>query len=142
MLQQTQVDRVLPKYHQFLTLYPTLAALAAAPGGSDPQLGPLGYNLRAVRLHEIARRAVQRHGGVSPDTLAGLLALKGIGPYTAGAVACFAFGLPVAALDRNVRASWGASSRRRCQAQARTTAWPGARGGALPPADAYDWIRP
>ena len=87
---------------------------------------PLGYNLRAVRLHEIARQAVQRHGGVSPDTLAGLLALKGIGPYTAGAVACFAFGLPVArALDLRAPASWGASSRRRCQAQAGTTAWPG-----------------
>jgi A/G-specific adenine glycosylase len=104
MLQQTQVDRVIPKYHQFLALYPTLQALAAAPRAEVIRnWAPLGYNLRAVRLHEIARQAVERYGGKLPDTLDGLLSLKGIGPYTAGAVACFAFGLPAAALDTNVR---------------------------------------
>ena len=141
MLQQTQVDRVLPKYHQFLTLYPSLAALAAAPRAEVIRnWAPLGYNLRAVRLHEIARQAVQRHGGRLPDTLAGLLALKGIGPYTAGAVACFAFGLPVAALDTNVRRVLGRLFAQEVPGASEDDrlAWRLAEA-ALPPADAYDW---
>ena len=101
---------------------------------------PLGYNLRAVRLHEIARQAVQRHGGRLPDTLAGLLALKGIGPYTAGAVACFAFGLPVAALDTNVRRVLGRLFAQEAPGASEDDrlAWRLAEA-ALPPADAYDW---
>ncbi len=141
MLQQTQVDRVLPKYHQFLTLYPTLAALAAASRAEVIRnWAPLGYNLRAVRLHEIARQAMQRHGGRLPDTLAGLLALKGIGPYTAGAVACFAFGLPVAALDTNVRRVLGRLFAQEAPGASEDNrlAWRLAES-ALPPADAYDW---
>jgi A/G-specific adenine glycosylase len=63
----------------------------------------LGYNLRAVRLHEIARQAVERFGGQLPASLTELLSLKGIGHYTAGAVACFAFEQPVAIVDTNVR---------------------------------------
>jgi A/G-specific adenine glycosylase len=141
MLQQTQVDRVLPKYHQFLTLYPTLAALSAAPRADVIRnWAPLGYNLRAVRLHEIARQAVERHGGRLPDTLEGLLALKGIGPYTAGAVACFAFGLPVAALDTNVRRVLGRLFAREAPGAGEDDrlAWRLAET-VLPPADAYDW---
>ncbi|MGH2354456.1 MAG: A/G-specific adenine glycosylase, partial [Chloroflexota bacterium] len=108
MLQQTQVDRVIPKYHQFLEWYPTLAALAAAPRAEVIRnWSPLGYNLRAVRLHEIARQAVERFGGRLPDTVEGLLSLNGIGPYTAGAVACFAFGQSEPALDTNVRRALG-----------------------------------
>lgn len=104
MLQQTQVDRVLPKYRAFLARFPTLAALAAAPRAEVIQeWAGLGYNARAVRLHEIARQAVERFGGRLPGTLDGLLALKGIGRYTAGAVACFAFGLSVATVDTNIR---------------------------------------
>jgi A/G-specific adenine glycosylase len=104
MLQQTQVDRVLPKYAEFLERYPTLAALAAAPRADVIRTwAPLGYNLRAVRLHEIARQAVERCGGALPATRDGLLSLKGIGRYTAAAVACFAYGAAEAVLDTNVR---------------------------------------
>src|SRR5919199_971616 len=92
MLQQTQVERVLPKYVAWMERYPTLAALAAASRAEVIRSwAPLGYNLRAVRLHEIARQAVEQHGGRLPETMEGLLALKGIGRDTAGAVACFAF---------------------------------------------------
>ena len=104
MLQQTQVDRVLPKYREFLDRFPTLQALAAAPASEAIKAwAGLGYNMRAVRLHEIARQAVAEYGGELPAALDGLLALKGIGRYTAGAVACFAFGLPVATVDTNIR---------------------------------------
>jgi A/G-specific adenine glycosylase len=104
MLQQTQVERVLPKYLEWMERYPTLAALAAASRAEVIRdWAPLGYNLRAVRLHEIARQAVELYGGHLPDTLEGLLSLKGIGRYTAGAVACFAFGRAEPVLDTNVR---------------------------------------
>ena len=104
MLQQTQVDRVLPKYQEWLERYPTLEALAAAPRAEVIRTwSGLGYNLRAVRLHEIARQAVERFGGALPDTLEGLLSLKGIGRYTAAAVMCFAGGAPEPVLDTNVR---------------------------------------
>lgn len=104
MLQQTQVERVLPKYQAFLARFPTLAALAAAPVSEViKQWAGLGYNLRAVRLHGIAQQAVASATGALPDSLAGLLALKGIGRYTAGAVACFGLGLPVATVDTNIR---------------------------------------
>lgn len=104
MLQQTQVDRVIPSWHAWLGRFPTLQALAAATrADAIRQWSGLGYNLRAVRLHEIAREAVERWGGRLPDTQQGLLALKGVGPYTAAAVACFAFARPVAMVDTNVR---------------------------------------
>ncbi len=104
MLQQTQVERVLPKYIAFLAQFPSLAALAAAPTADVIKAwAGLGYNMRAVRLQEIARQAVSAYGGSLPATLDGLLALKGIGRYTAGAVACFAFELPVATVDTNIR---------------------------------------
>ena len=103
MLQQTQVERVLPKYQAFLARFPTLAALAAAPTSEViREWAGLGYNLRAVRLHGAAQQAMAQ-GGALPDTLDGLLALKGIGRYTAGAVACFGLGLPVATVDTNIR---------------------------------------
>ncbi|MGE5334992.1 MAG: A/G-specific adenine glycosylase [Nitrososphaerota archaeon] len=104
MLQQTQVERVLPKYRAFLERFPTLADLAAAPVAEVIRAwAGLGYNMRAIRLHEIARQAVERYGGALPGSLDALLGLKGIGRYTAGAVACFAFGLPVATVDTNIR---------------------------------------
>jgi A/G-specific adenine glycosylase len=104
MLQQTQVDRVVPKWHAWLRRFPTLADLAsAAASEAIRQWQGLGYNLRAVRLHAIACQVVEQHGGVLPDTLERLLALKGVGRYTAGAVACFAFEQPVAMVDTNVR---------------------------------------
>ena len=104
MLQQTGVERVLPKYEAWLARFPTLHALAAAPRSEVIRLwSGLGYNSRAVRLHEVARQVVDEHGGQLPDTLEGLLKLKGIGRYTAGAVLSFAFGRDVAVLDTNVR---------------------------------------
>ncbi len=104
MLQQTQVDRVIPKWHAWLERFPTLASLASAtPADAIRAWQGLGYNLRAVRLHAIALQAVSEYRGELPHTLDALLRLKGIGRYTAGAVACFAFGQPVAFVDTNVR---------------------------------------
>ncbi|MFP5368759.1 MAG: A/G-specific adenine glycosylase [Actinomycetes bacterium] len=103
MLQQTQVDRVLPKYAEWLGKYPSLAALADAPEDEVVQTWrPLGYNIRPRRLQSIAREAVTRYGGQLPSDAATLLSFKGIGPYTAGAVLSFAFGQRAAILDTNV----------------------------------------
>ncbi len=103
MLQQTQVDRVIPKYHQFLKRYPDLPALAKA---RLPELKkvwyPLGYNIRPIRLRKIAQTVVEQHGGQLPDSYDGLVALDGIGRYTAGAVLSFAFGKDAPILDTNV----------------------------------------
>src|SRR5579859_3749264 len=104
MLQQTQVDRVLPKYQQFLSTFPTLAALAAAPTAEVIAVWvPLGYNTRAVRLQSIARQIMAEYDGRIPDTIDELLKLKGIGRYTAGAIACFAYHKQVATVDTNIR---------------------------------------
>ena len=104
MLQQTQVDRVVPKYLAFLELFPTAAALAAAPTGEVIRAwAGLGYNRRAVNLQRACRLVTDELGGVFPNSVAGLRALPGIGPYTAGAVACFAFEQDVGFLDTNIR---------------------------------------
>jgi A/G-specific adenine glycosylase len=104
MLQQTQVDRVIPKYRQFLRAYPTLRALANAPVEQVRRLWyPLGYNARPLRLHAIARESVARYRGRLPDRPEALRALPGIGRYTAGAVLSFAYGRDTAVLDTNVR---------------------------------------
>ena len=104
MLQQTQVERVIPKYHEFLARYPTLDALAAADVAEVRRTWyPLGYNIRPVRLHGIAREAVARYGGRLPEEDAALQALKGVGRYTAGAVRSFAYGQRAPILDTNVR---------------------------------------
>jgi A/G-specific adenine glycosylase len=103
MLQQTQVDRVLPKYHEWLDRYPTLGALAAAAEADVVKTWyPLGYNIRPRRLHSIARESMTNHGGELPQDEATLLSFKGIGAYTAGAVRSFAFGQRAAILDTNV----------------------------------------
>ena len=103
MLQQTQVDRVLPKYHEWLDRYPTLAALAAAPEQDVAETWrPLGYNVRPRRLHAIARESVATYGGALPSDEETLRSFKGIGAYTAGAVMSFAFGKRAAILDTNV----------------------------------------
>jgi len=104
MLQQTQVDRVIPKYEEFLKKYPTLDALANAPVAEVRQTWyPLGYNIRPIRLQSIAREAVEKYGGKLPDDPEALQRLKGIGRYTAGAVLSFAFGHEAPILDTNVR---------------------------------------
>lgn len=103
MLQQTQVERVLPKYHQFLATFPSLADLANAPTAEVISVWiPLGYNRRAVNLQAIARQAIAEYDGRLPETVDGLLKLKGIGRYTAGAIACFAYHQQVATVDTNI----------------------------------------
>ena len=103
MLQQTQVDRVLPKYHEWLGKYPSFEALADAPPAEVIRTWyPLGYNVRPRRLQSIAREAVEIHGGQLPSDQETLLSFKGIGEYTAGAIRSFAFRERAAILDTNV----------------------------------------
>jgi A/G-specific adenine glycosylase len=103
MLQQTQVDRVLPKYHEWLDKYPSLESLAAAPERDVTETWyPLGYNIRPRRLQAIAREAVASYGGRLPSDERTLLSFKGIGAYTAGAIRSFAFRQRAAILDTNV----------------------------------------
>src|SRR5471032_147963 len=92
MLQQTQVDRVLPKYAEWLDKYPSMEVLALAPERDVTETWrPLGYNIRPKRLQSIAREAVERYGGQLPADEETLLSFKGIGAYTAGAIRSFAF---------------------------------------------------
>ncbi len=103
MLQQTQVERVLPKYHEWLDTFPTLEALASSPlRKAVTAWYPLGYNIRPRRLHAIARESVARYGGTLPADRDALRSFKGIGRYTAGAVMSFAFDARAAILDTNV----------------------------------------
>ena len=142
MLQQTQVQRVLPKYEQFLTAFPTLADLAATSTADIISAWvPLGYNMRAVRLQSIARQVMNEFDGIIPDTIEELLKLQGIGRYTAGAIACFAFKKQVAMVDTNIhrvlhRVFLGLdlSEPRLTNDQRLTFA-----GQVLPQGEAYDW---
>ncbi len=103
MLQQTQVERVIPKYHEFLERYPSFQHLAAAPVEEVRATWyPLGYNIRPHRLHSIACETVVRYGGTLPRDQDELLSFKGIGRYTAGAVRSFAFNEDAPILDTNV----------------------------------------
>jgi A/G-specific adenine glycosylase len=104
MLQQTPVARIEPVWRLWMSRWPTPAALAAAaPGDAVQAWGRLGYPRRALRLHAAARAMVERHGGAVPDQPGDLLALPGVGTYTAAAVAAFAFGQRTAVVDTNVR---------------------------------------
>ena len=123
MLQQTQVARVLPKYEAFLERWPTPADCAAAPlGDVVTAWAGLGYNRRAVNLHRCAIAVVEHHDGRLPNDLAELLALPGIGPYTARAVLAFAFESDeVGVLDTNaarVLARWSGRSLKPKEARA------------------------
>src|SRR6185369_5519074 len=103
MLQQTTVKAVLPRYGLFLRRWPDVAALARAELGEV--LGAwagLGYYARARNLHACARAVVERHDGIFPDRIEGLLALPGIGDYTAAAVGAIAFDAPAVPVDGNV----------------------------------------
>ncbi len=104
MLQQTQVDRVVPKYLEFLSKYPTLQALAKARVKDVKKIWyPLGYNIRPIQLHTIARETVAQYGGHLPSSDEELQSFKGIGRYTSGAIRSFAFKQDVPILDTNVR---------------------------------------
>ena len=102
MLQQTQVARVVPRYEAFLSRFPTPAATASAPMADVVRAwAGLGYNRRAVNLHRAAGEVVRRHGGALPATLVELVALPGVGPYTARAVLAFAFEADVGVVEVN-----------------------------------------
>ena len=104
MLQQTPVARVRPVHEQWLSRWPTPADLAGEPAGEAVRAwGRLGYPRRALRLHAAATAIVERHRGAVPASYDDLLALPGIGDYTAAAVATFAFGRRHVVLDTNVR---------------------------------------
>lgn len=117
MLQQTQVDRVIPKYQAFLAHYPTIRQLAAAPLADVIRLwAGLGYNRRAVNLHRAAQAVVREHGGRFPMCLQALLRLPGVGAYTARALLSFVDNAPVAVVDTNVRRVLGRVFRDELQA--------------------------
>lgn len=104
MLQQTQVDRVIPLYEAFLAAFPDFAALASASRADVLRLWKgLGYNSRAVRLHELSRRVLEYHGGELPRDPELLRALPGVGPYTLAAILAFAYNEPAVAFDTNLR---------------------------------------
>ncbi len=103
MAQQTQVARVIPKWERFIRTFATPADAAVATVGELVALWDgLGYNRRAVMLHRCAQEIVERHAGDVPADLDALMALSGIGPYTARAVLAFAFERDVAVVDTNV----------------------------------------
>lgn len=103
MLQQTQIETVVPYYERFLKAYPTLADCANAPLDDILKLWEgLGYYRRARHLHHTAKTIMQEWGGVFPSTVAQLMTLKGIGRYTAGAIASMAYGVRAPVLDGNV----------------------------------------
>jgi A/G-specific adenine glycosylase len=104
MLQQTPVARVVPRLTEWLKRWPTPAALAASPASEAVRAWDrLGYPRRALNLHACAVAITDRHGGVVPDDVEALLALPGIGDYTARAIAAFAYGRRVPVVDTNVR---------------------------------------
>jgi A/G-specific adenine glycosylase len=136
MAQQTGVDRVVPYYERFLARFPTPAVCAAAPVGDVLRTWTgLGYNRRAVNLHRCASAVVDRHGGTMPADLQALLALPGVGPYTARAVLAFAFERGVGVVDTNVGrvlARWAGHPLRPTEAQAQAD-------GLVPPGRAWAW---
>lgn len=104
MLQQTQVPRVIEKFQEFITLFPTIQDLAkASKAGVIKAWSGLGYNRRALLLHAFAQEVVGKYHGIIPHSPEILRTLPGIGPYTAGALASFAYNQPEPAIDVNVR---------------------------------------
>ncbi len=142
MLHQTQVSRVIPKYHEFLRRYPTLEHLAAARTAEVKRVWrPLGYNFRPVRLQRIARETLARYGGRLPDDPKALRSLDGIGRYTTGAILAFAYGKDAAVLDTNVRRVLGRvflGPRRVARARGEKAFWELAEA-LLPRGRAYDF---
>jgi A/G-specific adenine glycosylase len=104
MLQQTQVDRVVPKYRAFIDTFPDFETLAAAaPRAVLAAWQGLGYNRRALMLQRCARETVERFGARLPDSPRLLITLPGIGPATAASIAAFAFNAPTVFIETNIR---------------------------------------
>jgi A/G-specific adenine glycosylase len=141
MLQQTPVSRVLPVYEAWVERWPTPARLAAeSPGEAVRAWGRLGYPRRALRLHAAAAAIVERHDGDVPASLDELLALPGVGAYTAAAVSSFAFGGREAVLDTNVRRVFArVVGGEQFPAAAVTSAERDLATGLLPMRDAHRW---
>lgn len=144
MLQQTQVRRVLVKYRQFLRRFPTLRALAWAER-RDVIVAwrGMGYNVRAVRLHECARLLLHKHGGKIPTSYEELLRLPGIGPYTANALLVSVHRSPVAVVDVNIRRVLSRIFWRMSSFDATSTAQQVDRCAAalLPQRKTYEWTQ-
>tara|TARA_B100000073_G_C23673527_1_gene549627 strand:- start:198 stop:1067 length:870 start_codon:yes stop_codon:yes gene_type:complete len=103
MLQQTQIDRVLKKWPEFLEEFPTVESCASSSLSEVvKQWAGMGFNRRAVKLHEAAKRIDEEHNGKIPSTVEELISLPGIGPYTARAILAFAFEQDEAVVDTNV----------------------------------------
>jgi A/G-specific adenine glycosylase len=106
MLQQTQIERVIPYWKRWTNLWPEPADLAEAQlADALREWNGLGYNRRGRFLWECARRIAGEHGGVVPESPEKLLTLPGVGSYTAGAVACFAYNYPAVFIETNIRAA-------------------------------------
>jgi A/G-specific adenine glycosylase len=104
MLQQTQVERVIVKFQEFLKAFPNFHSLAHAPLTKLLKIwSGMGYNRRALALKALAQKIVEEHHGKLPQEPKSLITLPGIGPYTAGAIAAFAYNLPVVFMDTNIR---------------------------------------
>jgi A/G-specific adenine glycosylase len=104
MLQQTQVPRVIPKFNAFITQFPTVHVLAAAPLSAVlTAWSGLGYNRRAKFLWQAAQAIVSAHGGIVPHTQTALISLPGIGPNTAGAILTYAYNEPLVFIETNIR---------------------------------------
>jgi A/G-specific adenine glycosylase len=142
MLQQTQVERVVPKYHEFLGRYPTLDELARArPADVRRTWYPLGYNIRPVHLQAIARETMASYGGRLPDDARALQRMRGIGRYTAGAILSFAYRRDAAVVDTNVRRVLGRiflGPRRLRRLRGDRAIW-GLAEALLPAGRAYDY---
>lgn len=137
MLQQTPVARVLPIWRDWVVRWPTASATAAAtPADVLRAWGKLGYPRRAKRLHECATVIARDHGDVVPDDIDSLLALPGVGSYTARAVLCFAYRQPVPVVDTNVRRVVARAVHGRADAGTPSAARDHADVSALLPADA------
>lgn len=105
MLQQTQVERVIPKFTAFITRFPTAASLALAPFVEVLTLWQgLGYNRRAKYLQQTAKTIQNNQAGIFPTNFKNLQELPGVGPYTAGAICIFAYNQPLALIETNIRA--------------------------------------
>jgi A/G-specific adenine glycosylase len=135
MLQQTQVDRVIPAFEAFVQRFPSFEALAAAPRGDVIRAwAGLGYNRRAVHLHQLAQVVVSQFDGELPPDRKTLLTLPGVGAYTAGAILSLALGQDEPAMDTNVRRVIG-----RYQGDERPQAVATAATRLVPPGQASAW---
>jgi A/G-specific adenine glycosylase len=137
MLQQTQVARVVRIYPGFMARFPEPASCARAPAGAVIEAwSGLGYNRRALNLHRIATTVVDRHGGQLPDTIEGLMALPGVGPYTARAVSVFAFEAECGVVDTN---AWRVLARAVAGSRLSGRDAQALADGMVPPGRAWAW---